>query len=49
LVRPAGDAVLATALRQSDSSEAALGAVLTLARKDSIAETRVAGEGVRRS
>jgi guanine deaminase len=47
VVRPTADVTLAAALRRSDSPEEALGAVLTLARKESIAETRVAGRRVR--
>ena len=42
---PAGS-TLAAALESSESLEAALGAVFTLAREESIAEVRVAGEVV---
>jgi guanine deaminase len=46
LVRPPAESTLAATLRQSHSSEAALGAVFALAREDSIVETRVEGERV---
>jgi guanine deaminase len=46
LVRPPAGSALAAVLGQSDSVEEALGAVFTLAREESIAEVRVAGEVV---
>ena len=46
LVRPPGASTLAAVLERSESLEAALGAVFTLAREESIAEVRVAGEVV---
>jgi guanine deaminase len=46
LVRPPGGSTLAAVLGQSESVEEALGAVFTLAREESIAEVRVAGEVV---
>jgi guanine deaminase len=46
LVRPPERSTLRTALESSPSLEAALGALFTLAREDSISEVRVAGEVV---
>lgn len=46
LVRPPAGSTLATVLEGCDSIEAALGALFTLAREESIAEVRVAGEVV---
>jgi len=43
LVRPPAGGTLAAALERSASSEQALGALLTLAREESVAEVRVAG------
>jgi guanine deaminase len=43
LVRPPAGSTLAAALERSTSSEQALGALLTLAREESVAEVRVAG------
>jgi guanine deaminase len=47
LVRPPAGSTLAAVLERSESMEEALGAVFTLAREESIAEVRVAGEVVR--
>jgi guanine deaminase len=44
LVRPPAESTLHTVLRQSPSPEATLGALFTLAREESVAEVRVAGE-----
>jgi guanine deaminase len=49
LVAPPADSTLATVLARSESLEDQLGAVFTLAREESIAEVRVAGEVVRHS
>jgi len=46
LVRPGAGSTLSAVLGRSESLEAALGAVFTLAREESIAEVRVAGEVV---
>jgi guanine deaminase len=46
LVRPVEGSTLAAVLEQSESVEATLGALFTLAREESIAEVRVAGEVV---
>jgi guanine deaminase len=46
LVRPPAGSTLAAVLNRSESMEEALGAVFTLAREESIAEVRVAGEVV---
>jgi guanine deaminase len=46
LVRPTHGGTLDAVLRHADSPEAALGAVFTLAREESMAEVRVAGEPV---
>jgi guanine deaminase len=46
LVRPPGGSTLATVLEGSESVEASLGALFTLAREESIAEVRVAGRVV---
>jgi guanine deaminase len=46
LVRPPAGSTLAAVLARSESMEEALGAVFTLAREESIAEVRVAGEVV---
>jgi guanine deaminase len=46
LVRPPEDSTLATLLEHSESMEARLGAMFTLAREESIVEVRVAGEVV---
>ena len=46
LVRPPEGSTLAAVLGQAESVEQALGAVFTLAREESIAEVRVAGEVV---
>jgi guanine deaminase len=46
LVRPAPESTLAAALERCESMEAALGALFTLAREESIAEVRVAGRVV---
>jgi guanine deaminase len=46
VVRPPPGGILETVLRHADSPEEALGAVLTLAREESVAEVRVAGEPV---
>ena len=46
LVRPPAGSTLAAVLARSESVEEALGAVFTLAREESIAEVRVAGEVV---
>jgi guanine deaminase len=46
LVRPPAGSTLAAVLERSESVEDQLGAVFTLAREDSIAEVRVAGEVV---
>ena len=46
LVRPPAGSTLAAVLGRSESVEEALGAVFTLAREESIAEVRVAGEVV---
>jgi guanine deaminase len=46
LVRPPADSTLAAVLDRSESVEAQLAAVFTLAREESIAEVRVAGEVV---
>ena len=46
LVRPPAGSTLAAVLERSESVEEALGAVFTLAREESIAEVRVAGEVV---
>jgi guanine deaminase len=46
LVRPPADSTLAAVLERSASVEDQLGAVFTLAREESIAEVRVAGEVV---
>jgi guanine deaminase len=46
LLRPPPGATLDVVLRQADSPEHALGAVFTLAREESVAEVRVAGERV---
>jgi guanine deaminase len=47
LVRSRPGSALASALARSESADEALGAVFTLAREDSVAEVRVAGERVR--
>jgi guanine deaminase len=44
LVRPVAGSTLAAVLERSESIEATLGALFTLAREESIAEVRVAGE-----
>jgi guanine deaminase len=46
LLRPPPGGTLDVVLRQADSPEHALGAVFTLAREESVAEVRVAGERV---
>ena len=46
LVRPPAGSTLAAVLGRSESMEEPLGAVFTLAREESIAEVRVAGEVV---
>jgi guanine deaminase len=46
LVRPPADSTLEAVLATSPSWESTLGAVFTLAREESIVETRVAGEVV---
>ena len=46
LVRPPAGSTLEAVLGRSESIEEALGAVFTLAREESIAEVRVAGEVV---
>jgi guanine deaminase len=46
LVRPPAGGTLETVLAHSPSPEATLGALFTLAREDSVAEVRVAGERV---
>jgi guanine deaminase len=46
LVRPPAGSTLATVLEGADSMEAALGALFTLAREESVAEVRVAGQVV---
>jgi guanine deaminase len=46
LVRPTAGGTLDAVLRHVDSPEGALGAVFTLAREESVAEVRVAGEPV---
>ena len=46
LVRPPDDSTLGAVLERSESVEAALGALFTLAREESIAEVRVAGQVV---
>jgi guanine deaminase len=46
VVRPPAGSTLAAVLDRSESMEEALGAVFTLAREESIAEVRVAGEVV---
>ncbi len=46
LVRPPEDSTLRAVLERSESLEATLGALFTLAREESIAEVRVAGEVV---
>jgi guanine deaminase len=46
LMRPPEDSTLRAVLERSESLEAALGALFTLAREDSIAEVRVAGRVV---
>ena len=46
LVRPPAGSTLAAVLERSESVEEALGAAFTLAREESIAEVRVAGEVV---
>ena len=46
LVRPPEDSTLGAVLERSESLEAALGALFTLAREESIAEVRVAGKVV---
>jgi guanine deaminase len=46
LLRPPPDSTLHAVLRQSPSAEATLGALFTLAREESVAEVRVAGEPV---
>jgi guanine deaminase len=46
LVRPPAGSVLAAVLERSDSFEARLGALFTLAREESMLEVRVAGEVV---
>jgi guanine deaminase len=46
LVRPPAGSTLAAVLARAESMEEALGAVFTLAREESIAEVRVAGEVV---
>ena len=46
LVRPPEDSTLGAVLERSESLEASLGAVFTLAREESIAEVRVAGNVV---
>jgi guanine deaminase len=46
LVRPPAGGLLETVLHHADSPEEALGAVFTLAREESVAEVRLAGEPV---
>jgi guanine deaminase len=46
LIRPPTEGTLATVLGRVESSEQALGALFTLAREESVAEVRVAGERV---
>jgi guanine deaminase len=46
LVRPPSGSTLEVVLERSESVEAALGALFTLAREDAIAEVRVAGRVV---
>jgi guanine deaminase len=46
LLRPPDGSTLEAALARSDSPAAALGALITLAREESVVETRVAGEAV---
>jgi guanine deaminase len=46
LVRPPPGGTLDVVLRHADSPEEALGAVFTLAREESVAEVRLAGEPV---
>lgn len=46
LIRPPADSTLAAALRHSPEAEASLGAVFALAREESVAEVRIAGERV---
>jgi guanine deaminase len=46
LLRPPEDSTLAAVLRHSDSPEESLGAILALAREESVVEVRVAGEPV---
>jgi guanine deaminase len=46
LVRPPPGGILDTVLARADSPEEALGAVFTLAREESVAEVRLAGEPV---
>jgi guanine deaminase len=46
LVRPPAESTLHTVLLRSPSPEATLGALFTLAREESVAEVRVAGEPV---
>jgi guanine deaminase len=46
LIRPRAGSALAATLERAESTEHALGALFALAREDSIAEVRVAGERV---
>jgi guanine deaminase len=46
LIRPPRDSTLETVLAHSPSAEATLGALFTLAREESVAEVRIAGEVV---
>lgn len=46
LIRPPAGSTLAAALRHSPGAEASLGAVFALAREESVAEVRIAGERV---
>jgi guanine deaminase len=46
LIRPTAGSTLEAVLRHSDSPERTLGALFALAREESVAEVRVAGDPV---